>query len=125
MRLFLESGWFYMARNLNRSKAEFNLRCKYYKPDYVNDERLEKGDLILGVFYAKKLSERLITNYNGSTKNIDIVLELETRDNITLAGDYYVELPDGLVYRVADQSGIYIDDRARKDTTLTLRRRME
>lgn len=113
-----------MARNLNRSKAEFNLRCKYYKPDYVNDERLEKGDLILGVFYAKKLSERVDISFNGTTKNTDVIVEIQTPDNVVLAGDYFVELPGGDNYKIIDQNLLYTDDRARKDTTLTLRRRL-
>ena len=113
-----------MSRNLNRSKAGYNLRCKYYKPEYIKNERLVIGAEVLGVFYCKKISERLDNNFNGTTKSIDAILELETRDSVELAGDYFVELPNGLVYRVIDQGRIFIDDRSRVDTTITLRRRV-
>ena len=112
-----------MARNVNRSRAGYNLRCKYYQPLYVKNETLEKGAEAYGVFYAKRMNRRLEANFNGSVKSIDVIMEVETPDKVGLLGDYYIEIPGDGLYKVYDQVSVMIDERGREDTTIILRRR--
>lgn len=112
-----------MARNINRSKAGYNLRCKFYEPAYIKNEKLEKGARVLGIFYAKKTNERLENTFNGTTKTVDVIIELVSRDNLGVMGDNYVELPNGHILKIVDKVSINIDERNRMEHTLTLRGR--
>lgn len=107
---------------VSRSKAGYKHRCYYYKPNYNENETLEKAKEIQGVIYLKKIREIVTSNFIGSTKTIETTLEVETPDfNDEVDIDYFVELENTL-YRVSDLFSKEIDERGRKIYTINLKK---
>ena len=108
---------------VSRSKAGYNFRCYYYKPDYEENIRLNRDAKIEGIIYLKKTNEIIANSFVGSTKTTEVILETRTPDFIDdLKIDYFILL-EGYIYRVSGMGSIGdIDDQGRKDYSVTLKR---
>lgn len=109
-----------MARNVNRSKAQYKLRCFYYKP-VVSDRKIIRDEKIAGIFWAKRLSQNKNPLIVGSTRKIIYTTMLETPDKINnLSVDYFVEY-HGDVYRIISMDENELGQ-GRRNYVLTMQR---
>ena len=109
-----------MGRNLNRSKAQYKLRCMYYKP-VVNDRKIIRDEKIAGIFWARPTSQNKTPLVNGSVRMILFTTTIETPDDISsVSVDYFVEY-HGDIHRVINIEEMFIGN-GRKNYSLTLQR---
>lgn len=109
-----------MARNLNRSKADYRKRCKYYLADYNDMKKLTRDETLQGLFYARVVSSNITSMVTGQTRRNDIMTQIETPDDIKIEVDGFIEM-DGLIHRVELVDLVYIDN-FRKNYLITMRR---
>lgn len=109
-----------MARDTNRSVADYNLRCLYYKP-VKTDRVIERDIKIEGLFYAKLNSQSRTSVVQGSVRKILFTTIIETPDDVNAVSiDYFVEYY-GDIYRVINIDETILD-RERKNFVITLQR---
>lgn len=118
-----------MARNFDCPITGLNYN-EYFKGEYVNNNKLVKDSVILGIFYSTDVgtvkSQSITVN---SMKKIEYEMTIKTKDFVDdMLIDYYVLDDNGNLWRVAGLETKDIDDETKifkknaVETTIRLKR---
>lgn len=118
-----------MAIDVRQTRNEKLTRCKYYAPEYVNNNKLTQNAECSGIFYAKDsvpfsktsiaMGNALITQITGEISTNDYVPSLSNMWYVDYGGDLY--LVESVVIDDANKTKQF-SSRPASVTTIRLRR---